>query len=170
MAKGLRLGALVWLVLTLVGCDHATKFAAEHALAGGPARAVVPGVLDLAYAPNHGIAFSALRDVAVPEKRWVLVATSAFALVAILVLAFRRRKVATKVELVAWAAIVAGALGNVLDRASRGYVVDFLRLPHWPIFNLADVFIVLGGLALLVSSGILRSCASHTSPDSTRSS
>jgi signal peptidase II len=61
--------------------------------------------------------------------------------------------VATSIEHLAFGLIAAGAIGNVIDRAARGYVVDFIHVTHWPVFNVADVAIVLGiamhaGLAL----------------------
>ncbi len=40
------------------------------------------------------------------------------------------------------------ALGNLLDRVARGFVVDFIHISHWPVFNVADIAIVLGGLCL----------------------
>lgn len=45
--------------------------------------------------------------------------------------------------------ILAGAVGNLVDRLFRGYVVDFVDLGFWPVFNLADVFIIIGGLILV---------------------
>jgi signal peptidase II len=48
----------------------------------------------------------------------------------------------------ALALIFAGAAGNYADRIWRGYVVDFVHLAHWPVFNLADVYITLGALSL----------------------
>ena len=58
----------------------------------------------------------------------------------------------------AYALLVAGALGNCLDRLRLGYVVDFLRLPHWPVFNIADCLLVLSViiLCLLVFSDLLK--------------
>jgi signal peptidase II len=47
--------------------------------------------------------------------------------------------------------LVAGSLGNLMDRLLRGSVTDFLRIPHWPAFNLADIFIVTGVLILVKS-------------------
>jgi signal peptidase II len=161
MAKSIRLGLLLTVLLLLVGCDHATKLVAERTLAGAPPVQVVPGLLDLTYAPNEDIAFSVLHRFGIGrfgnwsdaglDKRWLLVAFSSVAIVALATLYWRRRRTASTMEQIAWAAVFAGAVGNVLDRIVRGHVVDFLRLPHWPVFNLADVFIVLGVIALALS-------------------
>jgi signal peptidase II len=48
------------------------------------------------------------------------------------------------------ALLLGGALGNYLDRVGRGYVVDFIHAAHWPVFNVADVWVTLGGLALVL--------------------
>ena len=53
-----------------------------------------------------------------------------------------------RLEPLAYTLILAGALGNVADRVVRGYVVDFIHLHHWPIFNVADVAIVVGAALL----------------------
>ena len=50
---------------------------------------------------------------------------------------------------VGFAFVLAGALGNVVDRAVRGYVVDFIHVRHWPVFNVADSAITLGVVMLL---------------------
>jgi signal peptidase II len=51
---------------------------------------------------------------------------------------------------------VAGAAGNVIDRLARGYVIDFIHLSHWPIFNVADALIILGLVALGLSRSKIR--------------
>jgi signal peptidase II len=48
--------------------------------------------------------------------------------------------------------VVGGAAGNLADRVRYGYVVDFVELPYWPIFNLADACIVAGGVLLALGS------------------
>jgi signal peptidase II len=45
-----------------------------------------------------------------------------------------------------------GAPGNLVDRVARGYVVDFVHVEHWPVFNMADVFLVVGAALLVVAS------------------
>ena len=60
-----------------------------------------------------------------------------------------------RVERAAYVFLLAGALGNVIDRLARGFVVDFIRLPHWPVFNVADVLVVVG-MVLLAAAGYRR--------------
>jgi signal peptidase II len=47
--------------------------------------------------------------------------------------------------------ILGGALGNTSDRVIRGYVVDFIHVPHWPVFNFADVWVTVGVALVLWS-------------------
>jgi signal peptidase II len=47
--------------------------------------------------------------------------------------------------------LIGGSMGNLLERLTQGHVTDFLRIPHWPTFNLADVFIVVGVALVAIS-------------------
>lgn len=139
----------------LLGCDHATKLAAEHELGAGRVVSVVPNVLELRYARNHDVAFSALERFDLPHKAFVLVVIMTVVLALTIAMWVRHRKGKTNWDIgdAAYAFIVAGALGNVIDRVVRGYVIDFIHLTHWPVFNVADALIVIG----LVGLGLSRS-------------
>jgi signal peptidase II len=141
--------ALFLLTLALVGCDHATKIAAASALGRRGPIPLLPGVLDLHYAENRDTAFSLLRSVHLPGKGAILVAASLLGLGAVVVAWWRRRSAST-VEQAAYALLLAGALGNGFDRLRRGFVVDFIEIHHWPIFNVADIAVVAGALLLAI--------------------
>lgn len=147
--------ALSWLLVlftvALVGCDHATKVAAQSVLEHRGAVALVPGLLDLHYAENRDTAFSLTRVLRFPGKGALLVTLAVIGLCAVILAWWRRRRASTT-EQVAYALLVAGALGNALDRVLRGYVVDFIEIHRWPIFNVADVAIVAGALLLAAVS------------------
>ena len=148
---------LLVLVAALVGCDHGSKHIAKTQLEGGPAIDLIAGVLDLRYAENRGTAFNVLRFVPYNVRRSLLLATGATMVVLLAVYLFRRRE-HLLLESAALALILAGGIGNVADRALRGYVVDFIHLRHWPVFNFADVYLVVGvALFLLAARGRLRS-------------
>jgi signal peptidase II len=78
----------------------------------------------------------------------VLAAIASAVLLALAVWWWRQRR-ATLLEQVGYAFAVGGALGNVADRIGRGYVIDFMHLERWPVFNVADVAVVVG-MGLLV--------------------
>ena len=142
---------LAALLVGLVGCDHATKIAARAALGEGRVVTVIPNVLDLRYAENRGTAFSVFPGAHGAGTMVLLVAVSLFAIGALVVYWWRVRKNGAATQL-ACALVVAGAIGNLADRAVRGFVVDFVHLHHWPIFNVADVAITIGVAMLLVVS------------------
>jgi signal peptidase II len=135
--------ALVACVAGLVGCDHATKLAAETALRGRPALPVVPGVVDLGYTENRGVAFSLFDRLSLHPPAWALVLLALATTVAVAAWWVRRRRAAWPVH-VGFALVIAGALGNALDRAARGHVVDFIHVRFWPVFNVADILVVVG--------------------------
>jgi signal peptidase II len=134
----------------LVGCDHATKLAAKAELEAQRPRELVRGVLDLQYTQNPDTAFNLMRAIPEPTRVPVLLGIGAAAIVALGVLLLRRRRsLAASVPLLL---VTAGALGNTLDRARRGYVVDFVHLHHWPVFNVADVYVTVGAALFAVSA------------------
>ncbi len=143
-----QLVTVVLLVGGLVGCDHATKHLAATRWREAPA-VVVPGVVALTYAENRDSAFSLLHPV-LPEtvrRPLLLTLASLGSLVALGILIGRWRRSAY-LEKLAMGLFLAGALGNVTDRAWRGYVIDFVSIGPWPVFNVADV-------ALCVAAGLL---------------
>lgn len=137
-------------VATLVGCDHATKFVAKKDLQGEPPHYLVGRVLDLRYVENRDIAFSALRFIP-QEVRYPLLVVTQGAIILGIAFALTRRRV-PRLARVALVLALAGALGNYTDRLFRGYVVDFIHVPFWPVFNVADAYLVVGiGLFILAS-------------------
>jgi signal peptidase II len=141
--RATRFVLLMLLLVVAVGCDHATKLGAKVALEGKAPVDVVTGVLDLRYAENRDTAFSLLERVHSPLKAGALLTFGAFAMTALLVMWWKRRR-GPVMEQAGFALILAGAIGNVFDRAARGYVVDFIHLAHWPVFNVADAAICVG--------------------------
>jgi signal peptidase II len=158
----LRLGILL-LTLSLFGCDHATKLAAEQSLSNGRAVSVVAGVLELRFTTNDDTAFSLLHNLGVARTPLLLVAASALALLGVVAMWIAARKRATRMQHVGFALVLAGALGNVVDRMLRGAVVDFIHVTHWPIFNVADISVVVG-VGLLGLAALLRRPRLEPSP------
>lgn len=140
---------LALLALLLGGChiDQATKAWAVDSLRDGP-WTVVPGILEMRYAENRAIAFSMLSDVPEAVRTPLIYGLACVSLAALFAYAWtlRRRGPWRIVPLVL---ILAGAVGNLIDRYRNGYVVDFVRV-HWheawsfAIFNVADSLITVG--------------------------
>jgi signal peptidase II len=148
MSRASRWVLLLVALFGLVGCDHATKLAAKSQLEAAPPAQLIESVLALTYVENRDVAFNLLRWIPTHVRAPLLLVNGAVAIVALSVL-FRRWRVrgAARVGLLL---ILAGAIGNYLDRVLRGYVVDFIHVRYWPVFNVADVLLTLGmGLLLL---------------------
>jgi signal peptidase II len=143
-------------VLLLVGCDHGTKHLAKAHLEGKAAWQLVPGVFDLRYTENTDSAFSLLGRWLGPEQRQPLLVGVKFAfVVGLLGFLFARWSRLRPLERAGALMTLAGGIGNLIDRFGRGYVIDFLHLRYWPVFNVADIVITLG-VALLFIGARLR--------------
>ena len=154
MPRTARIFSLVALCSGLLGCDHATKLVAERDLGAGRVVTVVPDLLELRYARNHDIAFNALSRWDFPGKSALLAAFGLIVLAAAVAMWIRHRRRSVSrvtVDDVGFAFVVAGAIGNVADRLLRGYVVDFIHVSHWPVFNVADACLVVGLIVLGLS-------------------
>lgn len=109
---------------------------------------IIPGFLRFIYVENTGAAFGAFQG-----KSPILTALALLVIVFLIV--YFRREIAKSTWLsLALGLQMGGALGNVVDRFRHGYVVDFINVPKWPTFNVADsaitVGVVLLGLFLLI--------------------
>ncbi len=151
-----RFLAGIGLALAVLAADQASKYAILHGL-DLPEHGIIPilpPLLDFAMTWNHGVTFGLLQ--AGHGAGQAVLAAVALAVVAGLLVWLRRAETTTTA--LALGAIAGGALGNVVDRARFGMVVDFVHV-HWAnfdpfpfVFNLADSAIVLGvGLLLLES-------------------
>ena len=137
----------------LIALDQLTKYLATTFLAPVGSVPFLPGIMELRYVLNDGMAFSMLAG-----KRWILVAATGIALCAIAVYLWRK-KPATKAEYLeywSWVLVFAGGVGNLIDRVRTGYVVDFFATTFidFAVFNVADCFVTVG-IALLIISVIL---------------
>src|SRR3990167_1830628 len=131
--------------------DQALKFAIEQLYVLGSSLAVSP-FFNLVHTRNTGAAFSFLADAGGWQRYLFVVIALAVASTLILILRRERRWS----EALGYSLILGGAVGNLIDRSVRGFVVDYLDFHyqgwHWPAFNLADIAIVGGALLFLVSS------------------
>lgn len=135
--RALRAAALV----ALLALDRATKLWAAGSLKAAGTIPLVP-FFDLTYVENTGAAFGMGRGA-----NKLLTAVSIGLVVALQVV--RRRWPKDDLWL-QWGALLvtAGAVGNLYDRLAFGFVVDFLHLHHWPVFNVADSCITVGACML----------------------
>jgi signal peptidase II len=142
--------AMFAMAVLLVGCDHGSKLIAKNGLENKPSHSLVCDVFDLNYVENRDTGFGLLRAVPAAIRTPFLTAVQLVSGTAFLLLGLRRnlRTVMRACLLL----VSAGAVGNGLDRLLRGYVVDFLYLHHWPVFNVADIYITAGAILLVIAS------------------
>jgi signal peptidase II len=154
MTKLVRLAVLMLVVLMVVGCDQSTKVAARSCLSMAGSLDLFNGTVTLKVAENRG-AFLSLGS-GMPESARTLVfelAVGAGLLVGLVYLLGSTRL--DRLSLIAGALIVAGGIGNLLDRLCRsGLVTDFITIRVGPlstgVFNIADMAIITGVVSIVV--------------------
>ena len=156
VVDGSRPNALAWLVLSvvLIGLDQFSKWLAVARLEFQQPEAFIPGFWNWTLTHNTGAAFSFLADAGGWQHLFFI--GLALAISIGLAIALRRTARSDWRTALPFALIIAGALGNVIDRLRFGYVVDFVqwyfRSFQWPVFNLADSCIVVGAVLMLLTS------------------
>lgn len=128
------------LLSCVVALDQFTKALVRSGIAVGDENGVFPGV-QLVHVKNKGVAFGALSGKPIVM---IIVLAALAGLVIWFALHSRRRYVWVPTGL-----LLGGALGNILDRVRDGAVTDFIKVPLWPAFNIADMAISFGVLSLL---------------------
>jgi signal peptidase II len=141
------------LLLAVVGLDQATKWLVDHLMDLHESRVVVEGVVSLTYVQNRGAAFGVFSDAQLPYQSVLFSLVGVAALGGIAAYAWRL-PAASRLPQTALALIMGGALGNLVDRARLGHVVDFVDVywgrHHWPAFNVADSAITVGVCLLIL--------------------
>ena len=108
-----------------------------------------PGV-SFTYEENVGIAWS----IAVQQELLLLI--NLILLILIPVVASKSIKLRFKISQIALGLIFGGAIGNIFDRVTRGYVIDFISVGWWPVFNLADTFLTVGVFLIIAFYGKIK--------------
>jgi signal peptidase II len=126
----------------VIALDQLTKHTLGTWIRPRQVRHVIPG-LKLVYERNTGVAFSFLAGTG--ALVYVVTGLVVIALIAFLLMRPERRLLWLPTGL-----FVGGAIGNLIDRIARGSVIDFIQLPHWPAFNIADTCITFGVIILVV--------------------
>ena len=143
----------LWLSGGVLLLDQVSKWVVDQQMGLFETIALVPS-FQLTYLRNQGAAFSFLSSAG-GWQRWFFIALALAASVLIIRWLSRLPREAVR-EACAWALILGGAIGNLIDRIRFGYVIDFLDVYyqdwHWPAFNVADSAITVGVALLLLDS------------------
>lgn len=135
------------LALLLIFLDQFTKYLAIVKLKAQPPIALIDGVLELQYLENRGSAFGMLQN----QKIFILfvgLLFMVFLIVLLLKLPKHRKYIPLHLTITT---IIVGGIGNMIDRLRLDYVVDFIyfKLINFPIFNVADIYIVVATIGLM---------------------
>lgn len=137
------------------GCDLKTKALAEHAILATPDHSVhlVGRWLELSLAHNYGSAFSVVRDYG--RARWVFAVFPIVLAAVMLLMAITSRP--GPLGLLALGLVAGGGLGNGAERLTNTGVSDFIKVNYpwggnWPLFNVADALVVIGGCVIYLLS------------------
>lgn len=143
----------LWLSFATLALDLLTKYIVVQRFEYGESINILP-IFNLTYARNYGAAFSFLADHSGWQK-YLFLGLAVMISIALVVMLFKN-KADLKLQNAAYALIIGGAIGNAIDRAYHGYVVDFLDfywdIHRYPVFNVADIAIVVGAGLLILES------------------
>ncbi len=130
--------------------DQITKILVVNSLVPGENIEIIKNIFNIIYTNNTGAAFSILLG-----KRIFLIVVAVL-IIGVLLYYIKRNKIEKKIDIIALSFVIGGSLGNLIDRIVRGYVIDFISIKlgnyNFPIFNVADILIVIGVFLLLLSS------------------
>lgn len=145
--------AMATIGVVILVLDQLTKLLVRTQIALNDSIEIVPGFLNLVHVRNTGAAFGFLNSVDLGYKQFLM---TGIALVALLAIGLYAARVGSREPLAraGLALILGGAVGNLIDRASVGYVVDFVdaywRSYHFWAFNVADSAITVGAVFLIL--------------------
>ena len=140
-------GLVVWIIGSLILFDQLVKSYVVKNIALGEIKSWIPNLVSLTYLQNRGAAFSMLQD-----QQWF------FAVITLVVMVGAIWYLHKHIEDSSWTVfglilIIAGGLGNFIDRISQGFVVDMFHLDfvNFAIFNVADSYLTVGVVVLLLA-------------------
>ena len=132
--------------LLIVAGDQLSKYLVVKSIPLGGIRRFLPGLLHWTHVRNDGMSFSLLSGA-----RWFFVGVTLLVM-ALCIYLIWKKLITHPIGLFSIAAVMGGAVGNLIDRIRLGYVVDMIEVEfiRFAVFNVADIFVVCGGILLAV--------------------
>ena len=161
-----RFAISYWLCGLVVLLDQISKGVVRATIGPFETRTIVPGLVDFVHVQNRGVAFGILNDSAL-DHQLKAVLTTALAGLALVGIAFYARHVHHHERLarIGLSFILGGAIGNLIDRVTSGYVLDYVdvywRDWHFWAFNVADASITIGAVLVFLDLLLVNRHASH---------
>lgn len=139
----------VFIIIFSVVFDQLTKYWATEVLKNGESIKIIGNFLRFTYAENRGAAFSILQN----QRVFFLIIT--IIMLIILGIVYFTNRNLSKLSRLSMAMIAGGAIGNFIDRYRMGYVIDFIDVRfgtfyNFPVFNIADSFVVCGTILMVI--------------------
>lgn len=143
---------MIAMLLGFLTIDQVTKNMAVHNLMGKDSVVLIEKWLNFTYVENRGASFGSFYGY-----KYLLILLSITISAGIIYYVLKNRDRLSKKEIFCYVLIISGAIGNLIDRLSNGYVIDFIHtelggLYDYPVFNFADIYIVIGCVLLFLYS------------------
>ena len=126
------------IIAAIIAADHLLKYYIRSSMYVGQSNRVIDGVFSITYVQNRGAAFSIFEG-----QETLLMLFPAIAVI-IAIWYMEKHKKEHWTFLAAMEMIIAGGVGNLIDRVALGFVTDMFDFHFWPVFNIADIAIVVG--------------------------
>ncbi len=141
----------IFISIVIIALDQYTKQLAISNLMGNRPIVLIENLLELHFVKNYGAAFGILQN----QRTFFIIITSLVILGGIVFLFLKKDKVTKFGKFSSWV-LIGGAIGNLIDRVRLEYVVDFIKIDlgslyDFPVFNVADIFIVAGTGLLIIA-------------------
>jgi signal peptidase II len=149
---GRKLAILFPILLLVVGLDQGTKVWVVQGMPLGGQIPIIPGIFNLVHVRNRGAAFGLLGSMSMDFTR-IFFAVTTILVIALVAYLWWRTPPGHWRAATGYSLILAGAVGNLIDRLRLGEVIDFLDFHygpyHWPAFNVADSMVCVGAAFLV---------------------
>lgn len=130
------------IILLFILIDQITKFFATKLI---ESKTIIEGLLNFTYVENRGAVFGFMQG-----SNYIMAILSVIICVALIIYLVRITKEG-KTPSIGFYMVIAGGIGNIIDRVFRGYVVDFIDTPFIATFNVADMLVVIGACFIILS-------------------
>ena len=158
-------GLFWWLTALVIIADQITKALVRAAVPLYDTKPLIEGVVDLVHVRNEGVAFGLLNSLHL-ENKWILTTALAGAALAGITYYARHIRREEKFARIGLSLILGGAIGNLIDRLTMGYVLDFMDIYagdwHFWAFNVADASISIGAVLVFVDLLLVKPHASDS--------
>lgn len=140
---------VLFISIILVFIDQIIKYLVVLNMSLAESISIIPNFFNLTYVNNTGAAFSLFEG-----KQIFLILITVISLIGIFY--YLKKQTLNKYDILIYSLIISGILANLIDRVFRGYVIDYFDFTiinyHFPVFNFADIFIVVGCIILIIKS------------------